>query len=49
MKSAFLVGFLFIILGASTQSDTSWMFTLAGSLALVQGLVLRRKKAHPSH
>ena len=49
MKSAFLIGFLFIILGASTQSDTGWLFTLGGVLALLQGLHLRWKKAQTTN
>ena len=37
-NAAFIIGFLFIILGSSTQAETSWLFTLGGLLALSQGL-----------
>ena len=41
---AFIIGFLFIILGSSTQAETSWLFTLGGLLALSQGLYDRHQE-----
>jgi hypothetical protein len=43
-NAAFLIGFLFLILGSSTLSETSWLYTLAGVLAILQGLHFRYKE-----
>lgn len=42
--TAFIIGFLFIILGSSTQAETSWLFTVGGLLALIQGLFDHHKE-----
>ncbi len=45
-NTAFVVGFLFILLGSSTQAETSWLFTLGGVMALIQGLYDQRQIKH---
>ena len=43
-NAAFVVGFVFIILGVSTQAETSWLFTIGGLLSIAQGLYLQYKE-----
>ncbi len=41
--SAFVIGLLFLILGSATQAETSWLFTLGGMLAVMQGFYIQFK------